>query len=307
MGKRLTKEEFVEKARKVHGDLYDYSLVEYKSAHGKVKIICQEHGEFEQNFNNHVYNGKGCPKCNGGVRLTTEEFIERAIKVHGELYDYNLVEYVSNNKKVIIICKVHGEFEQTPNSHLNGSGCSKCANMYNRINKSDTIDMFIKKAEKIHGLIYGYSKCVYVNAYIKVKILCKKCDIFFHQTPNDHLMGSGCSKCKSSKGELKIEKYLKENNIKFINQKTFRECKAVKRYLPFDFYLPEYNILVEYDGMQHFKPIKYFGGVEAFQKRQKYDKFKTDYCLKNNIKLIRIPYTEFKNVEIVLHEELKNV
>jgi hypothetical protein len=117
---------FIEKAIKVHGDTYDYSLVEYKTMKIKVKILCKTHGVFEQTPNNHVHVKSGCPKCFGNDKLTTTTFIERAKLIHGDTYDYSLVDYININKKVTITCKNHGNFVQTPSKHLNTNGCLKC-------------------------------------------------------------------------------------------------------------------------------------------------------------------------------------
>ena len=122
---RITTENFIKKARKVHGDKYDYSKVEYKGTHTKVCIICQEHGEFLQTPHNHLHS-QGCLACSGRKQLTTEEFIRRAKEVHGDKYDYSKVEYINSHTKVKIICPIHGEFEQEPNSHLEGKGCPNC-------------------------------------------------------------------------------------------------------------------------------------------------------------------------------------
>jgi len=125
----------------------------------------------------------------------------------------------------------------------------------------------------------------------------------FPQIPANHLKGVGCPKCQNSKGENSIEKHLKENNIQFENQKTFSDCKHILL-LPFDFYLPKHNICIEYDGEQHHKSIKHFGGDKKFQRTKYNDKIKTEYCKQNNIQLIRIPYTEFKNIESILNKSI---
>ena len=118
-------EEFIEKARKVHGDKYDYSKVDYKDALTKVTIICPKHGEFYQIPDNHL-GGNGCPSCSGNKKLTTEEFIGKAREVHGDKYDYSKVDYVNYNTEVCIICPEHGEFYQTPDIHLRGISCPAC-------------------------------------------------------------------------------------------------------------------------------------------------------------------------------------
>ena len=129
--KKISQLEWIRKAQEVHGYTYDYSKVNYLNSRRKVTIICCEHGEFEQLANSHL-QGKGCQKCwykkNGIARNSnTEEFINKAIKVHGDKYDYSKVVYSKAMEKVLITCKIHGDFKQTPNSHLQGVGCSRCA------------------------------------------------------------------------------------------------------------------------------------------------------------------------------------
>ena len=138
----ITKKQFIEKAREVHGDKYDYSLTEFTNWNSKTKIICPEHGEFEQVPSTHLRGGNGCKGCYG---VTTEKFIKKARKVHGDKYDYSMVEYVHGKTKVKIICPQHGEFEQTPRGHLIGGGCKDCAqysNWYNKAKRSKSFDSF---------------------------------------------------------------------------------------------------------------------------------------------------------------------
>lgn len=128
--KKLTNAQFIKRAKKVHGDKYDYSKVWYKGSDVKVCIICPEHGEFWQTPHNHL-NGRGCKKCGIEKRtkersLTTEEFIKRATIKHNGKYDYSKVEYVNWFTPVCIICPEHGEFWQRAGDHLNGHGCDKC-------------------------------------------------------------------------------------------------------------------------------------------------------------------------------------
>jgi len=188
MSKKKTTEEFIAEARKVHGDKYDYSKVEYINALKKICIICPEHGEFWQTPNSHL-SGKGCPKCSGIIKKTTEEFIAEAHKVHGDKYDYSKVEYVNNKTKVCIICPEHGEFWQTPANHLQGQTCLKCSGKSKR-----TVEDFIAEARKVHGNKYDYSKVKYVNSATKVCIICPEHGEFW-QTPSNHLNGVECLKC----------------------------------------------------------------------------------------------------------------
>ncbi len=143
-GVLLTTKEFIEKAKNIHGDKYDYSKTEYIDSKTKICIICPEHGEFWQRPNDHL-NKKGCPKCAGKIKLTTEEFIKKAKQVHGDKYDYSKVEYNCIRDKICIICPEHGEFWQTPNDHLDNHGCPKC----NQSKLEKEIEMLLKN-EKIN-------------------------------------------------------------------------------------------------------------------------------------------------------------
>ena len=118
-------EGFIQKAIQVHGDKYEYLKVNYISNKKKVIITCKEHGDFEQNAKNHLH-GKGCIKCANKYNYTTKEWIDKAIQVHGDKYEYSKVNYICNKKKVIITCKKHGDFEQNAKHHLHGSGCYLC-------------------------------------------------------------------------------------------------------------------------------------------------------------------------------------
>ena len=205
MPKKMTTEEFVEKAKAVHGDVYDYSDVEYKSTEVNVKIRCFVHGIFEQTPHAHLA-GQGCPTCSYIVRgkrkrLLKSDFISRANEIHNYKYDYSKVDYVNSRTKVIIVCPKHGEFEQKPNSHLNGKGCAKCSGIAKL-----TTEEFIKKAREVHGDRYDYSKVEYVDTKTKVCIICSKHGEF-EQMPNHHLRGCDCPKCVmsgTSKPELRM-------------------------------------------------------------------------------------------------------
>jgi hypothetical protein len=222
--------------------------------------------------------------------LTTEQFIEKANKIHNNKYDYSKTKFVNSKTKVKIICPLHGEFEQSHNKHLSKKGCPKCG-FISRCNiaRSTSYD-FITKAIKIHGDKYNYDNVVYTGKENKVIIICEKHGSF-NQTPHNHLAGNGCPHCRDSKGEREINKFLSENNIKFIPQKRFKDCRYILP-LPFDFYLPEHNMCIEYHGIQHFKPRSKFGGESEFKKVVLRDKIKVEYCINNNIKLNIIKYND---------------
>jgi hypothetical protein len=271
---------FVENAKKLYGNKFDYSLVDYKNTYTKVKIICPIHGEFEQFPQPHLKYG--CALCN-----RENKFIQNAKLIHNDKYDYSLVKYINDENNVKIICSIHGEFEQLPKYHIRGNGCKKCSDDIKRL---DT-DNFIMRAKKIHGNKYDYSLVKYVGAFDKVKIICPTHGEF-EQKASEHINNNrGCPFCKESLGEREITKFLTDSNILFTRQKKFKDCINVLK-LPFDFYLPKYNICVEFDGIQHYIPIKYFGGIKKLIYTQNNDKIKTDFCIKNNIQLIRIKYDD---------------
>lgn len=278
----LTTNNFIEKANLKHGDKYNYSLVEYFGAKIKIKILCSKHGLFTQTPTNHLC-GQGCPKCSNNILFTTDEFILKANLKHNYIFNYSLIYKL--NKKVKIICPLHGIFEQISKNHLRGDGCPTCSG-----NKKLTTEEFINKSKLKHGEKYDYSLVNYINNSKKVIIICEKHGEFI-QAPNCHLNGSGCITCRHSKGEKLIKKFLLENKIKHIPQKRFKDCKYLLP-LPFDFYLPDYNICIEYNGRQHYESIKSWGGDIEFKKRQFKDKIKMDYCINKNIQLLIIKYNE---------------
>jgi len=216
---------------------------------------------------------------------TLISFIETSKKKHGNKYDYSDVNYIDRYTYVNIKCLVHGVFLQRPSDHLNGNGCKKCIGRY----VSDT-ESFIIKANKIHNNRYIYDKTLYVKNSDKLEIFCKHHG-YFQQFASIHLRGSGCPRCCNSRGELLIYKYLSSNSIEHIQQYTYKNCKNILC-LRFDFYLPNYNILIEFNGLQHYKPINFFGGKKAFKKQVKKDNIKKKYCKDNNITLIIIRYDQ---------------
>ena len=290
---KTNQDEFIQKAKMIYGDKYDYSLAEYIHNEKKVKIICKDHGIFEKTPHSHISGKQGCKKCTGKYK-ETEDFIKKAKSVHGDKYDYSLVEYKGSKNKINIICLVHGTFSQEANSHLIGNGCPSCAG------KNKTTDEFIKDVIKIHGEKYDYSKTLYTTAINNVIISCKIHGDFL-QLPHNHLRGSGCPACKNSRGENMVRIFLINNSMLFESQKKFKDCRY-KNVLSFDFYLSKLNTCIEYDGKQHFFPAVIFGGQEKLEFQQLKDQIKTNYCLKNNIPLIRIRYDE--DVERVLSEKL---
>jgi very-short-patch-repair endonuclease/Zn finger protein HypA/HybF involved in hydrogenase expression len=233
----------------------------------------------------------------------TDNFISKSIILHGDKYDYSNVKYVNAKTKVVITCKIHGKFYQKPTYHLIGCGCPYCGEETVAIKRTKDTDYFVEISNKIHSHKYSYHKTEYVNSRNKVIITCNKHGDFT-QKPNAHLNGQGCPVCNESVGERCIGNFLNNNNICFIREKSFENC-TYKKKLQFDFFLHAINVCIEYDGIQHFEPVKHFGGQHRFNDLKIKDEIKSKYCNDNGIKLIRIPYTEFKNIEIILKNELK--
>lgn len=381
MPKKVTTKDFIEKARLIHGDTYDYSETNYVAARLKVKIRCKKHGLFEQTANAHL-NGQGCPVCGElkkkhpkrnlqdvindckklhGDQYTYEkskenyidtmhnvvvtckdhgdfvtkfnyvlrniyccpecykehlskvkarsqdEFIKLSIEKYGNRFGYDLVNYKNSQTKVKILCPKHGLFEITPNAHLQGGACPKCAIEENADRCRSNTEEFIEKAKKIHGDRYGYDAVDYINNHTPVVIYCKKHGNF-KQTPQKHLCGCGCPHCSLSKGENVIENYLELNNIKHQSQYKIKNTSLLcgNKYSVCDFYLPDYNTIIEYNGEQHYRETYFHRiGRRSFLQQQERDVALRQYCNENKIKLIEIPYTEYDNIEAILEKELK--
>jgi hypothetical protein len=317
-GKRKTLTKFIEDVKLVHGDKYDYSLVNYINSHTKVKIICSIHGEFEQRPHRHL-QGDGCKECAKKVvskknSLSLSEFINKSKSIHGDKYDYTLVEYVNNKTKVKIICPIHGEFEQAPTSHLNTKcGCPNCGKIKRKFNKTKTLGEFIEDAKLIHGDKYDYSKTEYKTTNDSIDIICKLHGSF-SQKPYKHLQNQGCPTCKESKLEKTIRLFLNENHIKYIIQYGKKENIKWLGNQSLDFFLIDYNVAIECQGEQHFKVVDfgnkgfYFAKSE-FDKIVKRDKEKFNKCKKNNVKIFYftddITYSNIKYFDRIYFDKIE--
>lgn len=281
MSKRLTILEMIERAKEVHGDKYDYSLATNEGLFKKNKIICRKCGNiFEMTFNNHINQKQGCKLCSHrSYAYTTEEFISRAKKIHGDKYDYSKTEYINNNKKVCIICPVHGEYWKTPYKHINNKqGCPHCSKLAKL-----TKEIFIERANKVHNNKYNYSKAEYKTVEDKVCIICPTHGEFW-QTPHSHMSGVGCPKCH--------EEHNINETILFDVIREHYGDEVVSQYKTdwlsgqtIDIYIPSKKIGIEYQGIQHFKPIRYFGGNKKYEYTVEKDKEKFEKCKNNEVKL----------------------
>jgi hypothetical protein len=280
-------------SEKIHGNKFDYNLVQYINYEIKVNIICNRCNQvFSQTPKSHLA-GRGCPNC---VMHTIEDFLVKSKKIHGNKFDYDLVKYDGSHNKICILCnQCNKVFWQSPRGHLRGNGCRHCHFDGKRLSQEE----FILKSKNKHLDKYNYDLVEYINNITKVTILCKKCNKIFEQRPISHLAGRGCPICCESKGEAKVSKYLLENDISFIPQKTFKTLRD-KNPLFADFYLDNFNLLIEYDGEYHYKAIR--GSTPEIKQKnleiqQRRDKIKNEWAKANNIPLLRIPYWDFDRIE----------
>jgi predicted nucleic acid-binding Zn-ribbon protein len=284
---------FIEKARKVHGNLYDYSKVDYVRSKQEITIVCSIHGEFQQMPCKHLM-GHGCPECGKikCVRVTSKEtYIEKANLKHNNKYDYSKVSFNILTDKIEIIChekdefgREHGSFFMQATCHFQGQGCPKCGNVF-RYNTENFIEKVLLRFPENN--IYDYSKVDYIRTEDKVIIICPIHGEFL-QSPHLHLLGAKCPNCRFSKGNQAVKDLLDKYGVKYEQEFTFEDCMD-KRHLPFDFFLPELNMIIEYQGEQHFQPIY---GEEKLKYTQTHDQIKRDFCKEHNIKEIEIHFSE---------------
>lgn len=235
-------------------------------------------------------------------RLTTEEFISKAKIIHGDKYDYSYAKYIDSRSLISIRCIKHNHiFIPMANNHLKGTGCKMCANEAQSFSTSE----FITRCNDIHDNKYKYDNVNYTGTYNHIEIYCPVHKSYFNQLPKHHLAGHGCPLCNTSKGERMVELYLNTNDIFHYREYKFKKCKHIKQ-LPFDFYIPHINLLIEYDGEQHFTPIKHFGGVMRYNETVRNDQIKNKFTISHDIRLIRIPHYNFNDIDIILENAITN-
>jgi Zn finger protein HypA/HybF involved in hydrogenase expression len=303
----ITTEQFIEKAKEIHGDQYNYFQTNYIAAKFLVKIECLKHGIFEQTPSHHLL-GHGCKQCANELRaqnqtLDFKEFETRSKKIHKNFYSYDEKSYVNTQTVTVITCPKHGTFKQIANNHLKRKGCPKCGIENLRI----TTDEFVKRAKKKHKGYYDYSKSIYFDSATPLEIICPKHGSF-KQVASYHLSGRGCPRCKESRGEKAIRYYLQDRLIDFKSQSKYDKIK--KRFI-FDFIM-EFNgvtKLIEFNGIQHYCPTD-FGSKEINADfKNFYENIRRDYskyleCEKIGVQLIFIPYWDLSKISAILDKFL---
>lgn len=280
---------FISEATQIHGNKYNYSKVDYKSNRTYVNIICPTHGVFKQTPSNHL-RGKGCKYCGGTAKLDTPLFVYKAIGVHGNKYDYSLVNYKGGGSKIKIICPIHGVFEQTPNNHLSKEqGCYKC------LDKIYNTDSFIEKCSKIHNYRYDYSLVSYCGITSSINIICPDHGVFELRC-DSHRSGVGCPKCSNngfSIGEIELNEFITNLGINTILKE--RKMLSGKE---LDIFIPSHNLAIEYNGL-------YWHSEEFLD--NDYHLNKTKLCEEKNIQLIHIFEDEWELKKDIVKSRLKNI
>lgn len=302
---------FLQKSKEIHGDRYRYDKVEYKNKRHPVKIFCTKCNQyFEQMPYLHLM-GFNCNKCYPFAVSSTNDFIEKAKIIHkSDLFRYDKVNYINNKTNVSIFCvKCNNYIEVTPNNFLSGHGCKKCTIKKTHLDQMKTTEQFIYEAQRIHGDKYDYSLVKYKGIKNRIKIICKKCNIIFSPSSGNHLSRkSGCPNCIVSNGEQEVKKYLDKKNINYKTEKYIKvnEYKYQIKTFILDFYIPNFNgkkYAIEYNGEQHYKYVPVFHkGNRTLEKQQQRDADLRDYCSRNDITLIEIPYWDYDNIDNALSE-----
>ncbi len=237
-----------------------------------------------------------------------QRFIERAITKHGKIYDYSQVQYVNAHTLVVIVCPTHGAFTQMPNAHVH-CGCNQCGYIAASTKLRKDTNSFIEQSKNIHGWVYSYENVRYQNSKTNVIITCS-IHGDFNQQPSNHLQGMGCPVCKTSHGEQSIRQYLLQHDIPFLPQHKFNNCinPNTKRKLPFDFFLPTYNVLIEFDGQQHFYPTSFYNNTskdpnQLLEEVQYRDSLKNKFASDHGYHLLRIPFTRKVTTQLPLFFE----
>lgn len=294
---QLCTEVFIKRAKKLHGNTYSYKRTVYETALKKIWIFCPLHGYFRQTPAQHLA-GRGCNKCKYlGFRdrlgIPRSRFLNLARNVHKSSFKYiKLNKHILRKDLLSIKCIKHGFFKQRVENHIyRKQGCPKCSDALRGLAQRKKTSSFVRDARSTHGRKYTYDETVYSTATKKVRITCKRHGIFL-QTPASHLFGAGCPSCKESKGEAAIAKCLSEKNIQFFRQWTHNTL-VHKRLLKFDFFLPKFKILIEFDGIQHYKPVNWAPKKKRFvllKQLKLRDQLKTVWARRNGFLLKRFNY-----------------
>lgn len=297
---KKTNEEFI---NELHNKLPQiHPLEEYKGANTKIQFKCLIHNYIWSCAPHNLLRGFGCPKCAKRYKRTENDFISELLYINPDIEIMS--PFINMHTKIRCKCKIDKyEWETTPSVLFDGHRCPKCTGANKKTNQE-----FIDELKNINPNIQTLEE--YQGAHIKILCKCLKDDYTWYAEPNTLLKGVGCPKCDESKGEMKIRLFLENKNCYFSKEYSFKNCKY-KNPLPFDFAIfkdedkTKLKCLIEFDGEQHYRPVMAWGGNDLFKSIKRNDSIKTKYCKTNYIKLIRIPYYEFQNINNILNDTIE--
>ena len=319
--KKLTKEEFIELSKSVHNNYFSYEHCDFTDVSSQVTVTCPIHGDISVKANNHL-NGANCKLCsldgfthkitlrqkknNSTKKLTTEQFKKKLKEKWGDKYvcDKN-AEYIKSNIPIKIVCKEHGVFNITPNHILSGRGCPICGK-----NKKKTKEEIIQEIKNTQPYSdYDFDKVIYTGIHNNITLKCNKCGTIFSNSPSNLIKyKNGCPGCNSSSLENEIKFLLEKHCILYERQKTFEWLKY-KNNLKLDFYLPDYNIAIECQGIQHFKETNFGSNISSLDENLNRDKIKYELCKIHNIKIlyyanyhIDFPYYVYEDKNVLIND-----
>lgn len=302
------------KRRKTHSQFLDELIIinpnievieEYVVANKKINCRCKICNHIWSPTASSLLCGYGCPKCSGNY--TTEEEFLNSFKKNGSDNVKLLSSYIDCKTKIKCICLIcKYEWSATPYQLKNGVGCKRCADKKRGLNTRLTQEEFISRVSKNNPNVDVIGLYITTNESVECK--CKKCGHVWSPNAYAIMTSTGCPNCSTSKGEENISLLLQNYNINYFSQKTFQNLLGVgNRPLSYDFYLPQYNLLIEFQGKQHEQPIEHFGGEEKFKIQQEHDNRKREYAKLNNINLLEIWYYDIDNIESILLQKINEI
>ena len=312
MSKKKTQQEYIHQVADINPNITVLGV--YNGNKIKIKHQCKICEHIWETKPLRIIQGHGCPECAKKQRpisktMSHDNFVSRANMLYP---DIDIIgKYLGTHNRIEVKCKICGHIWKPkaatlliPHGEHGGTGCKKC---YTKTQSKNT-EVFKQELSMLNLNVELVGD--YVNSYTKTIFRCCKCNQLCEwlTTPSSVLSGAKSPMCNMSNGALEIKKFLEDNNIQYIPEKNFHDCKN-KQLLPFDFYLPDLKCCIEYDGEQHFSPINFNGcsnekAQQSFQSTQINDEIKNLYCCRNNIKLIRIPFFQFKNISSILENAL---
>ena len=312
---RLTTDLFSKRVTEIFGNSFEFTKTIYVDRETPTTLICNKCKEEFKIKPRNLYDKKlvnPCPSCrkldfSNKKRLTTKKFINKAKSIHGDKFDYIESEYRNCFTSIKIWCnKCKNFFYQKPKDHLTGSGCQKCKNNSISERRRSTKENFVNLSRNIHKEDYSYENSAYIDSRTKIEVKCNSCGRLFKIRPDAHISGGGCICKTESIGEKIVKNFLTNKKVDFERNKRFKECRR-KRTLSFDFYLPKFNVLIEYDGRQHFAPffnerISPKNAKKILELQKESDKIKTEFARSRGITLVRIKYTSLKSIKKIVEE-----